>query len=496
MYRRIAVFCLGFFLSITPEVTGQKKGESPSHLIRWTGSAYADADAFIVTARIFPSKVELNWNGFLGRSFEFMDEPGEAPPPRVQKEFTISDAATVQAFKDIAEHAEFCDPGESMVVGQGVVTETVVEMPPGKKVREMRFFHPEPYLTRATGLEKVPIEAKGFAMRNVGTEAAAEDTFCRYIRDFAADLSRFAACQRKLMEAYRDGAELPLEAMRAMRNALPLERAIQLLGGENEVPETLRKTLGVVETLLRDCLGPASRARFIEGGYGEGGIIVTVRKARASTGWSFPDLAPEAIAVDLGTPEGPLVRLPRELEDSIIFFVAGPAMAADEKARKLGINIADNLRLGLSKTGGLELKLSRQGEVWNELDHLGVDLDIAIKHPETRARMNYLNSKGIVRFLLGHEIPKGKVPALLRIEELNVSAKDFKRATIQFRGESGHRVAQIFLTDGRWTPGKIWEWEDFQESRSPFDADEFPDEPQEKPPTGGEDAKDPQSKSR
>lgn len=445
----------------------EKAKEAPSQVIRWTGSAYADGDAFRLTAGIFLAKVELHWDGFAGDSFEFLDDREQQAPIRVKKDYLLTDAATVQAFKTLAVQGEQCDPGNSSVIGQGISTHVVVESPPGTTKEEMSFFATPARLVKPNRLESIPFQVKDLVRKEVPQGIPAENSFAASIRDLAADLSRFAVCRDKLLASYKAKGDLPVEEMEALRVPVELKRAFARRGRNlpKEDEENSRKLLSVTKALLRDCLGPAQRARFTGAGEGrgEGGIVFAIEEGVYADNGKGAAIYPECLSVQIGTEEQPLAHLPKELEDVLLRFLGDPAIEKSEKATTFGLGALEVYRLGINGQGRLELELASQWSKWDEgTEGHGASLATSLTQPELQSRLEYLNSKGIVRFLLGREAPEGKVPALVRIGSLMIHGEGLSHARIEHDQDDARRVDEIHLVEGKWMPIKSRTWEEYQ----------------------------------
>jgi hypothetical protein len=436
-----------------------KDQEKPAQVIRWTGSAYEEGDAFTVIAEIFPSRVELHWDGFGGDTFEFMDDPQQKAPPRVKKDHSIKDEATVQAFKTIVAQVEQCNPGESGALGQGVSTRAAVESPPGKAVKEMYFFATPFSFVKPRRFESIPLQMRNLVNKELPELIPAENPFATSIRDLAADLSRFAVCRDKLLAAYKAKDELPLPEMEALRLPVSLNRALshRRVTTAKEDQESSRKLLAATKAVLRDCSGPVQRVRFTDSGEGrgEGGIVVALTEVRLDPNfvWGNEAIPPECISVELGTEGQPLAQLPKELEDLLVDFLGAPALGANAYASRAGFCPMQIYQVGITRQGMLELGLTREGRAMGGAAENAESLAASLNQAELKARLEYL-------FLLVHEVAGGKIPALVRIESLEFKDKEAKQAKIRFLQDGRDNVAEVHLVDSKWMPVKFTEEEE------------------------------------
>lgn len=437
-----------------------KDKETATQVIRWTGSAYKDGDAFILTAEIFPSRVELHWDGFRGTVFAFLDDKQQETPPRVKREYIFKDEATVKAFGTLAAEAEQCNPGPLMVMGQGVSTEVVVESPPGKAVQSMIFFATPSHLLKANRFEEIPFQVRE-AKEGAALELPAEDPFARSIRNLAAELSRSRDCLAKLEAAYQGHGELPLAEMEALRAPVPMAQALAFRGRSTKGAESSGKLVATAEALLADCFGPVHRARFLAAGegQGEGGVLVTL-EGPIESGGAIPH---ECLPVKLGKAERPPTILQADLEEVLLRFIVGSVWSKDTNALKLEMTPASTYALRFSDQGGLALGLSEYVELFRSLNPKFGSIDATLEDPGLRARLEYLNSKGIVRFLLAGEVEQGKPPAWVKIEELKFHPGAQRTwARFQFRRDGIRQVAEVDQVDGRWVPMKVQGWKEYQ----------------------------------
>lgn len=257
----------------------EKEKDTPAQLIRWTDSIYGGGNKFMVTAGIFPDRVELHWDGFAGDAMEFTPDRKLKTPERVTKDYLFTDKGTVEAFRTLAIEAEQCNPGLSG--DNGMSTEVVVEMPSGKQMQRMRSYARPPQVLKANRFGAIPFLVKDLVRGPTPREVPEENFFSRNLRDFAGDLSRSAVCLGKLESAYQARGELPLVDLEALRVPLTVGRALSIEGYKPGAAKSTVDLLATVEAVLADGLGPVHRAAFVSAGeeWGEGGILLAVEKA-------------------------------------------------------------------------------------------------------------------------------------------------------------------------------------------------------------------------
>lgn len=172
------------------------------------------------------------------------------------------------------------------------------------------------------------------------------------------------------------------------------------------------------------------------------------------------------------------MNLPLELEQVLLRFLGGPALAKNTAALERGLVPTEAYSLTISERGGLNLGLSVWGNMFRSLTHgnpaldPSLNLESSLEHPELQARLKYLNSRGIVRFLLGREPVEGKPPVLARIGKLDLYSEDPPRARIEFGQDDKRRLVELHLVEGQWVPMKSQTWKEYQEADPPSPPNE------------------------
>lgn len=402
--------------------------EAPAiSIISWQGSAYADGDAFNVTATIGEKEADLVWEGFAGQEFDFMDDKEK---PRVRKEFVIKDEPTLKALRIIADQVGQCDAGFSGVIGQGVSVEATVESPRGKIRESLHYFATPSYKTKAGYFERIPWAAKELLVKpEVGKEIPRENKLSQGLRIFAGHLEAYEIAFESLSKASKAGGDLPLAELGKVWAPLSLEDYLKMEGKIAGDPKVIKESLPVFKAILEACLAPPYRALLCGEGAGGGGVILSIDKFHGAEWVSFPLLEMKVEMSDC-----PVRLLPHEAKAFLLHFLAG---FRSFKGQELGdicqLVFSDERKLSISQIGGS-----------------------FPRDPGFLSRLEYLNGKDLCSALLGPDAPPEKRVAIVTIPTISLHPQKPDRAKIDFWLGAEERVMEVNLTDGKWTPGKVW----------------------------------------
>ena len=453
IHHLLALFGLSLWMTSQLCRAAEPAPPKADYTIVWQGSAFEKGDAFTASATIFKSKVNIHWKGYKGNRFDYMSEKKKE---MIEKSFTLSDEASVQAFLNVAKYCELCDDGDNGYIGQGVSTDVSVKDKSGKVTQSLYYFFIEDNEPLAEMMSYIPMNIK--ASIGDGKARMNPKILRTSIQKLSKAIMHYQDMAQLLSSAYQKNRTLPAKKLAAFLQNPPLNTIIQ----KHRSPKETKALANEAQAILRCCLTNGSWKAFTGQQPTPQAILIELKGISRSSDWGDSSLLP--FQMSFNDTHLPATVISQDGRDLLLAFIIGKRYVAS----KLLERVRDLYSLGVDNHGQLTI-IARSRRSFSEKK---TDLSF-LKDPDVQARLRYLNQKGIIDIIFPHRDKTAKAPPVtLTLETITISEKNQNHAKISFFEGTNWKVLSVHKVDNKWQVGRTWDWHKYHSVKDAFTSGE------------------------